>query len=72
MKKIFAVILACASLSACATNGDSADASTSAVDTDAFQAPIDYIPTALGPHSWKITTSSDMAQRYFDQGLPMR
>lgn len=72
MKHYFLIFLICTSLSACATSGDSADTSASGVDTDAFQAPIDYIPAALGPHSWKITTSSDMAQRYFDQGLQMR
>lgn len=38
----------------------------------AFQAPIDYIPSALGPHEWKISTNSETAQNYFNQGLQMR
>ena len=41
-------------------------------DASVFQKPIDYIPAALGPHTWVITTNSDMAQNYFKQGLQMR
>lgn len=40
--------------------------------TEAFQKPIDYIPSALGPYNWKITTRSPIAQNYFRQGMQMR
>ena len=74
MKHIFAVVTASIVMSACATGGISQEsAADPAVDqAAAFQAPIDYIPSALGPYSWKITTSSEMAQKFFDQGLQMR
>ncbi len=74
MKKLFAAAAALAILSACATSGDSQDTSGAAAasETPAFQQPIAYIPSALGPYSWQITTTSEMAQRYFDQGLQMR
>ena len=66
MKHIFAVVTASIVMSACATGGISQEsAADPAVDqAAAFQAPIDYIPSALGPYSWKITTSSEMAQRF--------
>ena len=70
MKHLFAILAASAVLSACASNGDSQ--STAEAATPAFQEPIKYIPSALGPYSWDITTSSDMAQKYFDQGIQMR
>jgi tetratricopeptide (TPR) repeat protein len=38
----------------------------------AFEQPIDLIPEALGPYSWKITTGSDVAQAYFTQGMQLR
>jgi len=62
MKNYLMLISACACLAACAT----------ADETPAFQKSIDYIPSALGPHSWKITTDSVQAQQYFDQGLQLR
>lgn len=37
-----------------------------------FLEPIDLMPKATGPLTWKITTSSETAQRYFDQGLQLR
>ena len=70
MKKLFAILAASAALSACAANGDTEDTVETAAP--AFQQPIDYIPSALGPYSWKVSTDSDMAQKYFDQGLQMR
>jgi tetratricopeptide (TPR) repeat protein len=72
MKPLFAILAASAALLSCAANGDSQDTAGEAAATPAFQEPIDYIPSALGPYSWKITTSSEMAQKYFDQGLQMR
>ena len=74
MKKLFAIFMASVFVSACASSEVSEDtaAAVAADETPAFQEPIDYIPSALGPYSWSITTSSEMAQRYFDQGLQMR
>ena len=72
------LIGACACLAACATTGsrlqNAAAGPSRSVgrDTAAFQAPIDLIPSALGPHSWKISTRSDQAQAYFNQGLQLR
>jgi hypothetical protein len=37
-----------------------------------FHDPIDLIPEALGPYHWPVTTSSEEAQRYFDQGMQLR
>ena len=72
MQKLFAVVTASAVLLGCAVNADSQASAEEAVNAPAFQQPINYIPSALGPYSWKITTSSEMAQKYFDQGLQMR
>jgi len=33
---------------------------------------IPYVPSALGPYSWKITTDYPDAQAYFDQGMQLR
>jgi len=69
---------ACACLAACATTGSRSNGATAAPSTStgggtaAFQAPIDLIPSALGPHAWKISTSSEQAQAYFNQGLQLR
>jgi len=35
-------------------------------------APIDYIPAALGSYEWKISTDNEMAQNYFTQGMQLR
>ena len=37
-----------------------------------FQAPIELIPEALGPYSWRISTSRSDAQAFFDQGMQLR
>ena len=52
--------------------GRHAGMSMGAADASVFQKPIDYIPSALGPYTWSISTDSDLAQRYFKQGLQMR
>ncbi len=70
MKNYLMLVSACAFLVACATGSNSNDAA--ADETPVFQKAIDYIPTALGPHTWKITTDSVRAQQYFDQGLQLR
>lgn len=74
MRIFFAAISVLVLLSACETEPASQEtaAEPTVDETPAFQEPIDYIPSALGPYSWKITTSSEIAQRYFDQGLQMR
>ena len=74
MKNLFAVVAASVIVSACATGGNNQGVVTdsTANESPAFQASIDYIPSALGPYSWKITTASDVAQQFFDQGLQMR
>ena len=41
-------------------------------DVAAFQAPIDYLPHALGTHTWTISTDNEMAQNYFTQGIQLR
>ena len=70
MKNYLMLVSACVCLAACATGSNSN--STAADETPAFQKSIAYIPSALGPHSWKITTDSAQAQQYFDQGLQLR
>ena len=70
MKYFFAILATSIVLSACTTSGDTQ--ATAEEATPAFQEPIKYIPSALGPYSWKVTTSSEMAQKYFDQGIQMR
>jgi tetratricopeptide (TPR) repeat protein len=40
-------------------------------DSD-VQEPIDYIPSAIGTHEWKVTTRDAMAQNYFNQGMQLR
>jgi len=72
MKQFFAMVAASAVLFGCATSSDSQATAEQGSETPAFQEPINYIPSALGPYSWQITTSSEMAQKYFDQGLQMR
>ena len=68
MKNYLMLVSACACLAACATGSNSNDAAVDEVP--AFQKPIDYIPSALGPHSWKITTDSAQAQQYFNHRHP--
>lgn len=72
MKKYFAIFCACMILGACAATDEHAGMNMDDSGAAAFQAPIDYIPIALGPHTWEITTDSEMAQNYFKQGLQMR
>jgi len=72
MKQLLAILAVSAALFSCIVHRGSEVAAGEAGDMPAFQEPIKYIPSALGPYSWKITTSSEMAQRFFDQGLQMR
>jgi len=43
-----------------------------AMQPDDFQAPIDYLADALGSYEWPVTTSSEQAQQYFNQGMQLR
>jgi tetratricopeptide (TPR) repeat protein len=77
MKNYLAIVCASFGVAACASSGGNTDGDHAGMNMDAagpaaFQAPIDYIPSALGPHGWKITTDSETAQHYFNQGLQMR
>lgn len=76
MKNNLTLLGAWLCLSACATNGSqtpAADAGHTMGDSGpGFQAPIDYIPAALGSYTWKITTDSTEAQDYFNQGMQLR
>ncbi len=77
MKNYLAFFCVCTGLAACAGTGDNADGAHAGMNMGgdgpaAFQEPIDYIPSALGPHSWTVTTNNDKAQHYFNQGLQMR
>ena len=72
MQKLFAILVASAVLVSCAASGDIEEPAVEASGTPLFHEPIDYLPEALGPYSWTITTSSEVAQRFFDQGIQMR
>jgi len=74
MKDYLSLFTACACLTACASN-DIRSSGAEVNDTDAtpsFLEPIELLPKATGPLSWKITTDSVTAQAYFDQGLQLR
>ena len=61
MRHFFAIVAALAVMSGCAASGNNQATAEEASETPAFQEPVNYIPSALGPYSWKITTSSEMA-----------
>ena len=63
--------------SACATTGTQAGRAAGDVSPvpgpgPSFQEPIDLLPEATGTQSWKVTTQSETAQAYFDQGFQLR
>ncbi len=76
MKNALALSGVIVCLAACAnirSNGSATTVATEQADaTPAFLQPIDYIPSALGPYDWKITTDSERAQQYFKQGMQLR
>lgn len=74
MKRIFATFAIGICLVACVITetAESDEPAPAADDLPAFLQPIDYIPSALGPYDWKITTDYDTAQQYFRQGMQLR
>jgi tetratricopeptide (TPR) repeat protein len=67
--KVFLILL-CAT--GCAQTQVQSNAAGGEDELPAFLQPIDLLPDATGPHSWKVTTDSETAQAYFDQGLQLR
>ena len=43
-----------------------------AMNINSLEAPIDFIPEALGDYRWEISTQSVDAQNYFTQGMQLR
>jgi tetratricopeptide (TPR) repeat protein len=77
MKNLPALIAICACLAACAStesdpSGSAAGDPMASGEIPSFLEPIEYFPKALGPLSWEITTDSETAQAYFNQGLQLR
>jgi len=77
MRKMLVLAGICIGISGCATDGSSGSSSggnnmTMGDEAPSFHKPIDYIPSALGNYSWKITTDSQAAQNYFTQGMQLR
>ena len=75
IKQIIAVTATAFFLAACATDAPKDDAhgmAHGAGGAESFQATIDLLPKAMGEHSWKISTTNETAQAYFDQGIQLR
>jgi len=77
MKNYLSLTLVYACLTACAPtefgpNSVAADDSTASGELPGFLEPIEYFPKAMGSLSWEITTDSEVAQEYFNQGLQLR
>jgi hypothetical protein len=70
MKNYLIPISICACLAGCA--GGTPQNEVMGMDSESFQAPIDFIPAALGSYSWEITTDNEQAQSYFDQAMQLR
>lgn len=68
----------CIVLSACASTAENGETQAGHAGMNmssgsaAFTAPVDYIPSALGSYTWKISTGNEMAQNYFNQGMQLR
>ncbi|MFL2555203.1 MAG: tetratricopeptide repeat protein [Candidatus Rariloculaceae bacterium] len=56
----------------CAQTSFESNANTGDRSIPNFLLPIDLLPKVTGSLSWKITTNSEIAQSYFDQGLQLR
>ena len=74
MKSTLAIFGVSICLAACADmNGESSEFVGQTGGTmNAFQDPIDFIPSALGTYDWEITTENERAQQYFKQGMQLR
>ena len=77
MKDILAICGIAMGLAACAsTEQPSAGAGHGGMNMDggtlSFREPVDYIPSALGPYFWEISTDNQTAQDYFTQGMQLR
>ena len=76
--RLFATLTLTLTLGACAgarRDAGSPNAAPPAADAASKPAepePIDYIPSAIGSHTWKVTTDSETAQNYFNQGMQLR
>ena len=66
---IFAIVVCAAG---CAQTGLQSNANTADSSVPSFLQSIELLPNVTGPLSWKITTASETAQSYFDQGLQLR
>ena len=72
MRNGFITLLICFGLTACVGMEKTVESNLLDDGVAAFQKPVDYIPSALGPHTWAVTSANDMAQNYFNQGLQLR
>lgn len=74
MRRVIAACGISICLAACANTGGTGpiEAAAAASELPAFRQPIDYIPSALGPYDWKISTGNEKAQQYFRQGMQLR
>ncbi len=78
MKKTIYLTCACLLIASCTgmesrqSGGHGAMNMNSDSGPDAFRAPVDYIPSALGTYTWDISTDNAMAQNYFNQGMQLR
>lgn len=72
MRTCFTTLLICLGLAACAGIEKVSESSSLDDGLAAFQKPLDYIPSALGPHTWSVTSANTVAQNYFNQGLQLR
>lgn len=70
--KNWALPLIAALVASCAANVGPSPNYMDAGGVEAFQKPIAFVPSALGPLDWRVTTASVEAQNYFKQGLQMR
>ena len=72
MKNWLIVLAAALSASGCAPTNLQSNANVGDRSIPSFLQPIDLLSKVTGPLSWEITTDSEIAQSYFDQGLQLR
>lgn len=78
MKMQFLTITALMCLAGCAATAKNdmtpagASGGHAGMHAGQYAAPIDLISAALGAYTWPVTTDSEMAQAYFDQGMQLR